>query len=121
MQNVQVKEGSSGTTVGKVKAVDADEGSNAVVYYSVPPEVSFSVDAMSGEIRTKTALDYEKQPLHVFVVTATDGGQEPRLATASVTVHVQDLDDELPMFRQTLYEAVVPENMPDFMVIQVKV
>jgi hypothetical protein len=101
--------------------VDADEGSNAVVYYSVPQDASFSVDAMSGEIRTKMALDFEKQPMHVFVVTATDGGQEPRLATASVTVHVQDLDDELPVFHQTMYEAVVPENMPDFMVIRVQV
>jgi len=108
-------------TVGKVKAVDADEGSNAVVYYSLPPDLSFSVDAMSGEIRTKTALDFEKQPMHVFVVTATDGGQEPRLATASVTVLVHDLDDELPIFHQSMYEAVVPENMPDFMVIKVMV
>ncbi|XP_059470524.1 cadherin-99C isoform X3 [Neocloeon triangulifer] len=116
----KVKEGEAGVTVGNVKAVDADEGQNAVVYYSVPPDVSFSIDAMSGEIRTKVALDYEKQPSHVFVVTATDGGQEPRLATASVTVLVEDVDDELPIFEQTMYEATVPENMPEFMVIQVK-
>ncbi|XP_065342021.1 cadherin-99C isoform X1 [Cloeon dipterum] len=116
----KVKEGEAGITVGKVKAVDADEGPNAVVYYSVPPDVSFSIDAMSGEIRTKTSLDYEKQRTHIFVVTATDGGQEPRLATASVTVQVEDTNDELPIFEQTMYEAIVPENMPEFMVIQVK-
>lgn len=49
-----------------------------------------------------------------FVVTAMDGAPEPRIATATVTVHVIDTEDELPVFHQPVYEAKVPENMPDF-------
>jgi hypothetical protein len=55
------------------------------------------------------------------VVTAKDGASDPRIATATVTVEVVDVDDELPIFHLTSYEAQVPENMPDYMVTQVKV
>lgn len=56
-----------------------------------------------------------------FVVTAKDGASDPRIATATVTVEVVDVDDELPIFHLTSYEAQVPENTPDYMVTQVKV
>lgn len=55
------------------------------------------------------------------MVTAKDGASDPRIATATVTVEVVDVDDELPIFHLTSYEAQVPENMPDYMVTQVKV
>lgn len=55
------------------------------------------------------------------MVTAKDGAPDPRIATATVTVEVVDVDDELPIFHLTSYEAQVPENMPDYMVTQVKV
>lgn len=57
----RVHEGEANKKVGNVHAVDADEGQNAVIYYSVPGDIPFSIDAMTGEIRTKVALDYEKQ------------------------------------------------------------
>jgi hypothetical protein len=56
-----------------------------------------------------------------FVVTAKDGAPDPRIATATVTVEVVDVDDEMPIFHLTSYEAQVPENVPDYMVTQVKV
>ena len=55
------------------------------------------------------------------MVTAKDGASDPRIATATVTVEVVDVDDELPIFHLTSYEADVPENMPDYVVAQVKV
>lgn len=116
----RVHEGEANKKVGNVHAVDADEGQNAVIYYSVPGDIPFSIDAMTGEIRTTVALDYEKQREYRFVVTAKDGAADPRIATATVTVEVVDVDDELPIFHLTSYEAQVPENMPDYMVTQVK-
>ncbi|XP_069688978.1 cadherin-99C isoform X2 [Periplaneta americana] len=116
----RVPEGEANKKVGNVHAVDADEGQNAVIYYSVPEDIPFGIDAMTGEIRTKVALDYEKQREYRFVVTAKDGAPDPRLATATVTVEVVDMDDELPIFHLTSYEAQVPENMPDYIVTQVK-
>lgn len=54
-------------------------------------------------------------------MTARDGAPDPRLATATVTVSVLDVEDENPIFHRTTYETSVPENMPDFMVIEVMV
>jgi len=54
-------------------------------------------------------------------VTAKDSAAEPRLATATVTVSVIDIEDELPVFHVLEYKSRVPENVPDYMIIQVKV
>lgn len=54
-------------------------------------------------------------------MTARDSAPDSRLATSSVTVQVLDIEDEMPIFHKTTYEAVVPENVPDFMVTQVMV
>ncbi|CAG2061851.1 unnamed protein product, partial [Timema podura] len=106
--------------VGSVHAVDADEGQNAVIYYSLPDDIPFAVDAMTGEIRTKIKLDYEDKMEYKFVITAKDGAPDPRLSTATVTVEVLDIDDEVPIFHLLSYEARVPENVPDYIVTQVK-
>lgn len=55
------------------------------------------------------------------MVTAMDGAPDPRIATATVTVHVIDTEDELPIFHTPSYEAKVPENTPDMAVTQVTV
>lgn len=55
------------------------------------------------------------------MVTAKDGAQDPRIGTASVTVLVKDVEDEIPIFHRTMYETKVPENAPDFLVTQVHV
>ena len=61
------------------------------------------------------------EQVHRIVVTARDGGSEPRLATATVTVLVGDIPDENPKFTQSKYEASVPENHIDYVVVQVQV
>lgn len=55
------------------------------------------------------------------MVTATDGAVDKRLGTASVTVQVQDVADEPPMFQTPLYAVHVPENVPNYPVVKVKV
>ncbi|XP_044262144.1 cadherin-99C [Tribolium madens] len=115
-----VKEGLNSTSVGFVKAIDADEGINALVTYSIPSGMPFDVDNETGEIRTNRALDYETQKNYQFVVTAKDGAPDPRLATATVSISVIDIEDEVPIFTKSLYEVVVPENIPDYFVTDVK-
>lgn len=57
----KVNEGVVNQTVGAVHAVDADEGINAQVTYSLPPDLPFVINEISGEIKTTMALDYETQ------------------------------------------------------------
>lgn len=114
-----VKEGISKTTVGFVHATDADEGVNAVISYSIPSGLPFNVDRETGEITTTQFLDYEEQQSYQFVITAKDGAPDPRIATATVSIAVIDIEDEVPIFLQSTYEASVPENIPDYFVAAV--
>lgn len=50
-----------------------------------------------------------------------DGAPDPRLSTATVTVKVMDVEDEVPVFNILEYKSVVPENVPGYMIIKVKV
>ncbi|CAH0723630.1 unnamed protein product, partial [Brenthis ino] len=116
----QVKEGISGELVGYVHATDLDEGVNAMISYNIPSHLPFSIDNTTGMISTNTELDYEDVKDYAFVVTATDGAIDRRLGTASVTVLVQDVSDEPPVFRQPLYTVHVPENVPNYPVVKVQ-
>ncbi|XP_013142177.1 PREDICTED: protocadherin-15, partial [Papilio polytes] len=115
----QVKEGASGETVGYVHATDDDEGVNAQLSYSLPAHLPFTIDNATGMITTLSELDYEDIKDYAFVVTATDGAIDKRLGTASVTVQVQDVPDEDPVFLQDIYTVRVPENVNNYPVVQV--
>ncbi|XP_022127286.2 cadherin-99C [Pieris rapae] len=114
-----VKEGLLSEQVGYVHATDIDEGVNAIVSYNIPSNLPFSIDNASGLIATNTELDYEETKEYAFVVTATDGAIDKRLGTASVTVLVDDVSDEPPVFSQSLYSVHVPENAPNYPVVKV--
>ncbi|CAB3235908.1 unnamed protein product [Arctia plantaginis] len=115
-----VKEGAENELVGYVHATDTDEGVNALISYSIPTHLPFVIDNSTGMISTSTKLDYEHTKEYEFVVTATDGAIDKRLGTASVTVQVQDIPDEAPVFSQTLYSVHVPENTPNYPVVKVQ-
>ncbi|XP_055588402.1 cadherin-99C isoform X2 [Uranotaenia lowii] len=115
-----IDEGRDNVVIGSVQATDADEGMNAEITYTIPSDVPFKINSRTGEIRTKSKLDYEKQKEYKFVVTAQDGAPEPRLGTASVTVKVRDVPDEVPRFMEPFIEVKIPENVPDMMVTTVR-
>uniref|UniRef100_W4VRE0 Putative auditory receptor cell stereocilium organization n=1 Tax=Corethrella appendiculata TaxID=1370023 RepID=W4VRE0_9DIPT len=115
-----IEEGKEDAFIGTVHATDADEGMNAEIMYTIPSDIPFKIDTKTGEISTKVKLDYETQKEYKFVVTAQDGAPEPRLGTASVTVKVKDIPDEVPKFAENLLEVKVPENVPDLLIGMVK-
>ncbi|NWR39699.1 PCDBE protein, partial [Tachuris rubrigastra] len=95
----------AGTSLGRLRATDADAGENALVRYAIeapppgtPAAASFvSVDAETGTVRTLRPLDYEK--LHAFelVVSASDGGSPPLRAQALLRIVLQDQNDNAPV------------------------
>lgn len=100
------------TFVGLVSATDSDAGSNAKIAYSFePPSSQFVIDEDSGVIRTNQVLDREVKPSYVLIVKAHDHGQIPRIDKTSVTVTVQDQNDNKPTFRKLSYEKAVSENI----------
>ena len=81
-----------------MEAKDADEDINGEIRYEIPSDSPFSVDPITGEVSTKVALDYEKQKIHHVVVTARDNSPSPRIATATMTIAVEDVPDTEPVF-----------------------
>uniref|UniRef100_A0A8C1PV88 Protocadherin 2 alpha b 10 n=1 Tax=Cyprinus carpio TaxID=7962 RepID=A0A8C1PV88_CYPCA len=100
-------------------AFDADVGSNSVKSYKLSANEHFSLDVQSGgeqsvsaELVLQKALDREKQPVIQFTLTAVDGGKPPRSGTINLTVNIEDVNDNIPVFSKPLLKARVVENAP---------
>ncbi|XP_053285133.1 protocadherin alpha-2 isoform X5 [Pleuronectes platessa] len=100
-------------------ANDADRGSNSVKSYKLSPNEYFSLDVQSGgqhiesaELVLQKSLDREKQSVIHLTLTAVDGGKPARFGTLKIIVNVIDINDNVPVFSQSLYKARVIENAP---------
>ncbi|CAM4543358.1 unnamed protein product [Lepidochelys kempii] len=97
------------TVLLQVTASDCDSEENAeILYYTLSPDFSIS---SHGTIFPATQLDYE-QPSHLyeFIIMAVDKGEEPKTGTATVRIHVSNMNDEAPEFSQTIYRSFVSED-----------
>ncbi|XP_016072740.1 PREDICTED: protocadherin-16 [Miniopterus natalensis] len=102
-----------GSFVVRVMAQDPDQGTNGQVTYSLAPGTHtrwFSIDPTSGIITTAASLDYELEPQPQLIVVATDGGLPPLTSSATVSVALQDVNDNEPQFQRTFYNASLPEG-----------
>lgn len=88
----------------KVRAHDDDVGLNGFINYRIvsPFEPYFMVDYVTGVIRTKAILDYEKVKRWSFYVQASDMGSKALSSSvpAMVTIVVGDVNDVPPRFGQ---------------------
>ncbi|XP_068885380.1 protocadherin gamma-B5-like [Aphelocoma coerulescens] len=104
-----------GSLVLRVRATDADAGSNGRVFYSfgnVPEAVRvlFTVDSESGEIRTAGPLDFEEKPTYIFGLEAMDGGG--LTDHCEVQIDITDENDNAPEITVLSLSSPVPEDAP---------
>lgn len=74
-----------------------------------------TVDPRTGDIISATELDHEAASFLRFHVLATDdsaGTDDTRAASALVIIAILNVDDEVPVFEQQVYNLSVPENQP---------
>ena len=91
-----------GTSILKVKAADADSGSNADIEYYVSDD-HFTVNS-KGIVSNAKRLDADSNNAYYeFVVTAKDRGEPPRTGTATVRVTTKNRNDDEPKFRQSQF------------------
>ncbi|NXN38980.1 PCDGH protein, partial [Rhinoptilus africanus] len=105
----------SGSLVVRVRATDADAGSNGQVSYSfgnVPDGVRalFSVESDSGEVRTAGPLDFEEKSKYSFGLEARDGGG--LVAHCEVQIDIDDENDNAPEITVLSVSSPVPEDAP---------
>jgi len=85
-----VEEDSSvGTLITRMVVTDADEGSNAIITYSITEGgIPFEIDSTSGEIRITSLLDLERRQEYVLTIVAQDNGIPARSATWQLTIDI---------------------------------
>ncbi|ESO98121.1 hypothetical protein LOTGIDRAFT_174335 [Lottia gigantea] len=102
-----------GTSIYGVHANDKDDGLNGTVRYKLltNPKDLFDIDALSGEIRLKNELDYETNDQFLLKIVAHDQGTpQQESSTATVTIDVIDVNDNVPIFTKRIYDFNVKEN-----------
>uniref|UniRef100_G1RCS8 Cadherin 19 n=1 Tax=Nomascus leucogenys TaxID=61853 RepID=G1RCS8_NOMLE len=107
-----------GTSVIQVTASDADDpssGNNARLLYSLlQGQPYFSVEPTTGVIRISSKMDRELQDEYWVIIQAKDMiGQPGALSgTTSVLIKLSDVNDNKPIFKESLYRLTVSESAP---------
>ena len=123
------EEEQDGTLVGTIRATDADGDpmNNQVTFSFVQQTSHFTVNSNSGEIRTVGVLNREMLT-QTFVppasmiqldVTAQDSASPSRQTTTSITIELVDINDNAPIFADSMYENSLQENQPSQPIFQV--
>uniref|UniRef100_A0AAY4AB03 Cadherin domain-containing protein n=1 Tax=Denticeps clupeoides TaxID=299321 RepID=A0AAY4AB03_9TELE len=102
-----------GSSLVQVTARDKDEGFNSELRFSIPRSRHghlVHIHPESGLVTSAAHLDREREAEVHFLVVAVDGGSPPQSSTATVTVYVEDVNDNKPVFDQPLYNASVVEH-----------
>ncbi|NXV95211.1 PCD23 protein, partial [Calonectris borealis] len=100
-----------GSAILDLFASDEDDGLNGEVTYSLIDDTFgvFAIDSVTGSIVTTKALDRETKSQYTFRAVASDCSTHlPRSTTVSVVVHVDDVNDNDPVFLQNPIRAFVP-------------
>ena len=105
----------SGFEVTQVVAMDGDEGPGGVVSYSILAGSSddFYIDSQSGRIFTNGTLDREERAEYVLTVAAVDNPLNASLqlsSVVSVTIAIEDQNDNRPIFNRSQYEIHILDN-----------
>ncbi|XP_063304010.1 protocadherin gamma-C5-like isoform X13 [Pelobates fuscus] len=100
-------------------AQDLDVGVNDIKQYTLNPNPYFSLSVKNRKDGTlipqlilEKILDREEKREHKLVLTAIDGGEPVRSGSCQITIKVLDINDNAPVFDQSIYKISLKENIP---------
>ncbi|XP_073505801.1 protocadherin gamma-C5-like isoform X26 [Phyllobates terribilis] len=100
-------------------ARDLDTGLNGVSQYTLNTNPYFSLSVKNRKDGTlipqlilEKVLDREEKQEHNLILTAIDGGEPARSGTCRITIAVLDINDNPPVFNQSVYKIRIRENLP---------
>ncbi|XP_060035875.1 protocadherin gamma-A9 isoform X26 [Erinaceus europaeus] len=102
-----------GTVIVLFNAHDRDSGKNGQVTCSMQDSLPFRLEkSVEDYYRLLTAqiLDREETSDYNITVTATDRGTPPLSTEIHITLQVDDINDNPPVFSQASYSVYLPEN-----------
>ncbi|XP_054144251.1 protocadherin alpha-13-like [Melozone crissalis] len=98
-------------------ASDADIGANAQLTYTLSASEHFSLDLQKSnerniepELVLTKSLDRETIPVHRLLLTASDGGRPSLTGTMELVISVEDTNDNVPQFNQSVYKVQLLES-----------
>ncbi|XP_058590027.1 protocadherin beta-8-like [Neofelis nebulosa] len=108
-----------GFLIVTVSATDADIGVNGEISYSLfqaSEEIckTFEINSMTGEIRLKKQLDFERIQFYEVNIEARDSGSFSGKCT--VLTQVLDVNDNAPEITMSAFTRHISENSPEAMV-----
>ncbi len=81
---------------GTVSATDPDDGATLTYTLGGTDAASFDIVGTSGQLQTKTALDYETKESYLVTITVSDGTLTDEI---DITINVSDIDENsAPVF-----------------------
>ncbi|MBN3304009.1 FAT3 protein, partial [Amia calva] len=105
-----------GTNVLTISASDNDKGENGYITYSIASlqPLPFTINQFTGVISTNKELDFESSSeSYVFVVRASDWGSPYRReCEANITVHLENVNDNQPLFEKIACQGVISRELP---------
>ncbi|EDO35413.1 predicted protein, partial [Nematostella vectensis] len=113
---------SPGTEIITLQAVDGDSGVNAEIRYAFVTgnsNNSFTINSITGRLRTARNLDRETTPRFTLEVLAYDLGVPRKDSVTNVTVVLRDVNDNQPVFTMSEYAAEVSEGVVESNIVTV--
>ncbi|XP_043399090.1 protocadherin Fat 4-like [Chelonia mydas] len=106
---------------GIFSAVDQDVGVNALISYSLENhfEGTFHINSSTGRLTSKRALDREMVDSYESKIIATDSGFPKQSASLVLSITVEDVNDNPPVFLQKSFNVTVKENEPPSVILNV--
>lgn len=94
-----------------ILASDSDSGVNGEVTYSLEEDKdeTFLLNPVTGVFNVTRPLDYETQQYYILTAKAQDGGGQS--STVRVYFNVLDVNDNPPIFNNTVYSTSVSESL----------
>ncbi|XP_072001777.1 protocadherin gamma-C5-like isoform X14 [Engystomops pustulosus] len=100
-------------------AKDLDVGVNGVSQYTLNANPYFSLSVKNRKDGTlipqlilEKVLDREEKQEHNLILTAIDGGEPARSGSCRIRIVVLDINDNPPVFNQSVYKISIRENLP---------
>uniref|UniRef100_A0A3Q1I1N8 Cadherin EGF LAG seven-pass G-type receptor 1a n=1 Tax=Anabas testudineus TaxID=64144 RepID=A0A3Q1I1N8_ANATE len=102
-----------GYSVIHIQAIDGDSGENARLDYRLTdttPGFPFTINNSTGWVTVSEELDRETTEFYTFGVEARDHGIPVMSSSASVSITVLDVNDNVPTFTEKTYSLKINED-----------
>ncbi|XP_057706809.1 protocadherin alpha-3-like isoform X6 [Corythoichthys intestinalis] len=102
-----------GTAIALVSVQDKDGGSNGVVKVSIANETPFKLDTNYKNyysLSVNGPLDRENDSNYNVTIVASDEGTPPLSSTSVIHIHISDVNDNKPLFSESIINVYIKEN-----------